>query len=29
MKNEWKTPELEEIPLSCEITTYLSAELDE
>jgi coenzyme PQQ precursor peptide PqqA len=24
---EWKKPELEEIPLSCEITSYSSAEL--
>ena len=24
---EWKKPELEEIPLSCEIATYSSAEL--
>jgi coenzyme PQQ precursor peptide PqqA len=26
---EWKKPELEEIPLSCEITSYSSAELPE
>ena len=26
---EWKKPELEEIPLSCEIATYSSAELPE
>jgi coenzyme PQQ precursor peptide PqqA len=25
--NEWKTPEIEEIPLSCEIATYSNAEL--
>jgi coenzyme PQQ precursor peptide PqqA len=24
---EWKKPELEEIPLSCEIATYSAAEL--
>ena len=24
---EWKKPELEEIPLSCEITSYSNAEL--
>ncbi len=26
---EWNKPELEEIPLSCEISTYCSAELPE
>ena len=25
--NEWKKPEIEEIPLSCEITSYSAAEL--
>jgi hypothetical protein len=33
MKNtetvEWKRPELEEIPLSCEISTYSNAEMPE
>lgn len=27
MNQEWKKPELEEIPLSCEITAYSNAEL--
>jgi coenzyme PQQ precursor peptide PqqA len=28
-ENNWSKPELEEIPLSCEITSYSNAELPE
>ena len=27
-QTEWKTPELEEIPLNCEVASYYSGELE-